>query len=126
MGSGVKGRKIDLTEYKAKKGIACSACGNRMRDAEGDELHPPVQPKGVLGDLSCHPATKLAGKALRDAFKMADRFEECEEDHIILSSNEWDSLKKTIDKIPGLHRCMDEILNRVFHAEEVNMKEEEK
>jgi hypothetical protein len=107
-------KKIDLKPYDLE-----------FKDKEGKTQTVPYDVKASLINCLYHPALKLAGRDLLLAHKLADKIEECKEDHILVELVDYTKLKNAVEKIEGFTKNDVEFVQRVLEAEDVEVAEKE-
>ena len=83
----------------------------------------PFDVKKSLIEILFHPELKLNGRDILKVGKLADKIEECKEENVLLSFDEYEKLSKAMDVVRGLGKESREFVKRILEAEDTELEE---
>lgn len=117
----MKGWKIDLSNYTVERRIAT------VDEADGDTRPVAVNVREMLTDILTSEQLRLKGSQIISRHELVREILETKKDHVILSSSDYNMLKKAaLDTVQGFTKTHAELLLRIENAEQIDLKEEEK
>lgn len=118
----IHGKKIDLRNYQIKT-------GRNIIDPKTKEEKPEMKPyevKKSIIQIMFHQELKLDAIETIKVNKVATKIEECQEDHIVLTAEEYQKITRGVDIMKGFSRHDVEFIERVKNAETVELQEKPK
>lgn len=106
----MKARKVSLAEYMVK-----------LKD--GKDI--PYNVRESLAELLCHPGRRLNGSKLLKQNLLAERILTEPGQEVLLTEEEYASLKEAAETFEGFTRTEVELVRRVMDAAEVEVQEKE-
>ena len=96
--------------------------GRHLVDEKGNRIKQPYNVKGTIIDIIFSNQPKLNGRQNHERNKLADKIENCDED-LLLEDSDFAIIKSSVDLIQGFGKNERELLNRIYDAEDVKVKE---
>lgn len=110
-------RKLNLTDYMVK-----IRAPDQMNPGQVIEGEYPYHTKDSILNLMFNPALQLNGAELLRSNMLAMKLEQCKEDEILLEDEEFSRIKKAVDVFKGFNRNDVELIERINHAEAVEVE----
>jgi len=98
----------------------------KKKDGSIEEKEEPYKIREALGNIMLSPSLKHQGYRFHTVSKVVDKIEACKKDVIVLDAKDFDIVKESFDKFEGYGKHDKELINRVYEAEEVELKESKK
>lgn len=106
-----KGRKLHIADYPIK-----------VKDAEGEEKEAPYSVRLSLVNLLFHPRANLDAFSTLKCDIIARKIEVCKEDYIVLTEEQYNWIKDSVNSFRGFDRYAVELINRVHNAPEIDIE----
>lgn len=106
-----KGRKLHIADYLIK-----------AKDTEGEEKEAPYSVRLSLVNLLFHPKTNLDAFSALKCDIVARQIEACKEDYILLTEEQYNWVKDSVNSFRGFDRYAVELINRVHNAPEIDIE----
>jgi len=115
----MKMRKLQISDYDVVMKV-------RGESGQTEEKKVPYRVADSLSMLLFHPELRLGGKELLANGKLCDKIEACKKGFILLTEDEFASVKKVFDTVKGFGKNEIELVRRVEECEEVDVDVTEK
>ena len=107
--------KLVLKEYYIQGRVVDQEKGtSEMRDL-------PYNVKQSIAGLLFHPDLRLTMREALLRKDLADQIENCKEDSILVTKEDFDKIKSSFEKVQGFGRNDLSLLERIEHAEEIEV-----
>jgi tRNA U34 5-methylaminomethyl-2-thiouridine-forming methyltransferase MnmC len=90
---------------------------------EGKKVKKPFQVKESILEILFHPSLKLTGRELLKQNDLAEKIEKCNEDFILLETEEHNKILRALELTTGLGRNAVEFVKRILEAPDVKVEE---